>query len=174
RVLSLTEANLPRAQLALCGVERPDVLIITHTHIDHIGGLFDFEGVPTVISAPERALPRPLYWTGGQPWDWPARDWRVLDGDGPLGPGFDAYLCPGHAPGQLAFRIALPETGSVLWCSDAISRPSELAERFEGSWDAAQALCHAKRLLALDHDFIIYGHGPEQWQELEKAPHCYF
>ncbi|MEM1101300.1 MAG: N-acyl homoserine lactonase family protein, partial [Pseudomonadota bacterium] len=84
-----------------------------------------------------------------------------------------AFLCPGHAPGQLAFRITLPDTGRVLWLSDAISRPSELEERFAGAWDAEQALHHAERLLALEHDLAIYGHGPEQWSELRKAPQSY-
>ncbi|MEM1233506.1 MAG: MBL fold metallo-hydrolase [Pseudomonadota bacterium] len=172
-VLSVTEANLPAAQLALCGVATVDLILITHTHIDHIGGLFDFPGVPIAISAPERALPKPLYWTGGQPWDWPEREWQVIDGDGLIGPGFEVYLVPGHAPGQLAFRLELPETGRVLWCSDAISRPSEVTEGFAGSWDAKQALFHAKRLLALDHDMVIYGHGPEQWPLLRKAPERY-
>ncbi|MEL6914459.1 MAG: MBL fold metallo-hydrolase [Pseudomonadota bacterium] len=172
-VLSVTEENVPAAQLALCGVEEIDLLVITHTHVDHIGGLFDFPSVPTVISAPERALPRPAYWTGGQPWDWPDRDWRVIEGDGAIGPGFEVFLVPGHAPGQLAFRLQLPETGRVLWLSDAISRPSEVAERFAGAWDAEQALHHAERLLALEHDLAIYGHGPEQWYELRKAPLSY-
>jgi len=173
KVLSLTEANLPLAQLALCDVTEIDLLIITHTHIDHIGGLFEFAGVPTVISAPERALPRPLYWTGGQPWEWPDRDWRVIEGDCALGPSFDAFLCPGHAPGQLAFMITLPQTGRLLWTSDAISRPDEIEEAFNTAWRPDLALHHAKRLLALPHDLVIYGHGPEQWPILRKAPHSY-
>ena len=172
-VLRLTAAQLPSAQLALCGVDEIDLMIVTHTHIDHIGGIFDFPGVPTVISAPERALPKPLYWSGGQPWDWPDRDWRVLAGDGGIGPGFEAYLCPGHAPGQLAFVISLPETGRLLWTSDAISRPAEIDEAFDTAWDPAQAHHHAKRLLALEHELILYGHCPSQWATLKKAPASY-
>ncbi|MEO0485450.1 MAG: MBL fold metallo-hydrolase [Pseudomonadota bacterium] len=165
--------NLPSAQLGLCGVDRVDLMIVTHTHIDHIGGIFDFPGVPTVISAPERALARPLYWTGGQPWDWPERDWRVVEGDSWIGPGFEVFLVPGHAPGQLAFRIELPRVGRVLWTSDAISRPAEVAERFDTAWDPGLALHHAERLLALEHELVIYGHCPAQWGELRKAPGSY-
>ena len=172
-VLELAAQNLPASQLALCGVSEIDLFIVTHTHIDHIGGLFDFPGVPTVISAPERALPKPLYWMGGQPWDWPERDWRIVDGDGAIGPGFDYFLCPGHAPGQLAFAIELPDTGRVLWVSDAISRPAEVEEEFDTAWDPKQALLHARRLLSEPHDLIIYGHGPEQWKTLRKAPETY-
>ncbi|MEL6690102.1 MAG: MBL fold metallo-hydrolase [Pseudomonadota bacterium] len=173
QVLSMSEANLPAAQLARCGVDDIDLMIVTHTHIDHIGGLFDYPDAPTVISAPERALPKPLYWTGGQPWDWPDRDWRVIEGDGMIGPGFEVYLVPGHAPGQLAFRLALPETGQVLWLSDAISRPEEVGEAFDTAWDPQVALHHANRLLALEHDLAIFGHGPDQWPELKKAPERY-
>lgn len=173
RVTSMGPGNLPNAQLALAGVDGIDLLVITHTHIDHIGGLFDWPDVPMVIAAPERALPRPLYWSGAQPWDWPERETRLVEGDCALGPGFEVFLVPGHAPGQLAFRIDLPETGRVLWLSDAISRPSEPDEGFPGAWDAEAAARNAARLLALEHDLAIYGHCPAQWGRLRKAPEVY-
>ncbi|MEP0190261.1 MAG: MBL fold metallo-hydrolase, partial [Erythrobacter sp.] len=47
-VLELTEENLPEAQLARAGVKMDDIdlLIMTHTHIDHVGGISDFPGRP--------------------------------------------------------------------------------------------------------------------------------
>jgi N-acyl homoserine lactone hydrolase len=177
-VLRLTPENLPPAQLARLGLAPSDIdlQIVSHTHIDHIGGMGDFPRAPILIAAAERALPRPLYWRGAQPMDWPAADYRRVSGDMTLGAGFEVLFCPGHAPGQLAFLIELPETGPVLLTSDAISRPSEIAERFEGSWDAALARASAARLMRLAGErgaFVIYGHSPEQWPELRKAPDVY-
>ncbi len=173
QVLEIGAHNLPGAQMALCGVNEVDLMIQSHTHIDHIGGMFADPHVPMVVSSAERKLPKPLYWTGGQPWDWPERTYCCVEGDGQIGPGFAYLSCPGHAPGQLAFVIDLQETGRVIWTSDAISRPSEVSQGFAGSWDEEQALFHAKRLLTMEHDLVIYGHCPQQWKTLRKAPDYY-
>lgn len=177
-VLDCRPEHLPKAQLARAGVS-PDQItlhILTHSHIDHIGGLHDFPHAPILMSAVERALPRPLYWAGNQPMEWPEADYVLVDSDVALGPGCQLFHVPGHAPGQLALMLDLPETGPVLLTSDAISRPSEIDERFAGSWDAVQGLANARRLMAkakARSAFVIYGHCPDQWAGLRKAPDVY-
>ena len=175
RVLNIAAEHRPEAQLAKLGLAKSDVtlMIQSHTHIDHIGDMDGFPGVPIVIAAAERALPRPLYWSGKQAMEWPARDYQLVTQDVALAPGFEILLCPGHAPGQLAFMVKLPETGWVLLTSDAISRASEVDEGFAGSWDVPQAIHHGARLtqLAQERDaLVIYGHSPQQWADLRKAP----
>lgn len=169
QVIEIGPENAVGAQLALAGVDGVDLLVLTHTHIDHVGGIADVPGVPVVISAAERALPHPLFW-GDAALAWPDRDWRVVEGDAALGPGFDLLFAPGHAPGQLAALIELPESGRVLWASDAISRPEEPGEQFPGAWNAEVAALSAARLLALPRDVTIWGHCPDQWLTLTKAP----
>ena len=178
RVLSVTPDNMPRAQLALLGIEPRDItlMIQSHTHIDHVGHMDAFAHAPILIAQAERALPRPLYWSGKQAMEWPQAEYVTLQADTTFGDGFEVLLCPGHAPGQLAFLLDLPNTGPVLLTSDAISRPSEIDEGFEGSWDVPQARHHGARLMALAEArdaFVIYGHCPEQWQNLKKAPQWY-
>ncbi len=177
-VLACTPENLPAAQLARCGVtpDQIDLVIQTHTHIDHIGGLADFPRVPMVIAASERALPRPLYWGDVQPLDWPDRDYVVVAGDREIGPGFTVLQAPGHAPGQLAMMIELPQTGPVLLTSDAVSRPAEIDEAFDTARDPAAAIASAARIMALADRrgaFVIYGHCPRQWPNLLKTPDAY-
>jgi N-acyl homoserine lactone hydrolase len=177
-VLALSSANLPLAQLARAGVREADVslFILSHTHIDHIGGLDLFPQAPLAVAAAERMLPKPLYWGGAQPLSWPDREVRLIHGDTRIGPGFDILFAPGHAPGQLAFLLDLPQTGAVLLASDAISRPSEPAEGFLGAHDTALARFHAQRLMELAAErnaLVIYGHSPEQWPTLRKAPAFY-
>ena len=178
RVLSITERNMAPRQLDLLGLAPGDIdlMIQSHTHIDHVGFIDAFPEAPILIAAAERALPRPLYWAGRQPLDWPDRDYRLVTQDMQAGPGFDVLLVPGHAPGQLAFLVDLPETGTVLLTSDAISRAAEIDEKFRGSWDEKLAIFHGDRLMTLAQQrdaFVIYGHSPEQWPELRKAPHWY-
>lgn len=174
-VLHLTRDNLPNAQLAKCGVrpEQIDMLITSHTHIDHVGGIADYPGRPILMAKAERDLPRPLYWGRVQPIDWPDRAYILIEEDTQIGPGFSVFLTPGHAPGQLAFLIDLPDTGAVLLTSDAISRPSEIDEAFAGSWNEKLACAHAARLMEIaraQNALVIYGHCPAQWPDLRKAP----
>ena len=175
RVLSVTPDNLPGPQLAKLGLTKTDVtlMIQSHTHIDHVGDMAGYPQAPILISAAERALPRPLYWSGKQAMEWPEAEYRLVTEDCQIGPGFEVLLCPGHAPGQLAFMVRLPQTGWVLLTSDAISRASEIDEKFAGSWDEAQAIFHGDRLMALAKEreaLVIYGHDPDQWPGLKKAP----
>ena len=175
RVLNLTQDHTPEAQLAKLGLSKSDVtlMIQSHTHIDHVGHMDGFPNVPILIAKAERDLPRPLYWSGKQAMEWPQRDYHLVTQDLSLGPGIDVLLCPGHAPGQLAFMVNLPETGWILLTSDAISRAAEIDEGFAGSWDVPLAVHHGARLMRLAQErdaLVIYGHSPQQWSELRKAP----
>ena len=125
KVLQCDPINMPAPQLALAGVT-PDQIglhIMTHTHIDHVGGIADFPDAPMLVAGAERRLDRPLYWGDVQPLDWPDQDYLVIEKDVQIGPGFRVLMVPGHTPGQLALWLELPETGAVLLTSDAISRP---------------------------------------------------
>ncbi len=178
RVLDITARHMAPAQLGLLGLQAKDIdlMIQTHTHIDHLGHMDGFPRAPIVIAKAERDLPRPLYWSGKQPMDWPARDYVQITQDRQIGPGFQVLLVPGHAPGQLAILLDLPEQGPVLLTSDAISRPEEIDEGFAGAWDPAQARQHGARLMQLAQKrgaWVIFGHCPAQWPQLRKAPHWY-
>jgi N-acyl homoserine lactone hydrolase len=178
QVLSLTAKNLAPAQLELLGFGPADVtlMIQSHTHIDHVGFMDGFPGVPILMAEAERALPRPLYWSGKQAMEWPEAEYQLVSEDTFIGPGFEVLLVPGHAPGQLAFALQLPQTGPVLLTSDAISRAAEFDTGFSGAWDVALAAQNATRLMeraGRDRAMIIFGHSPEQWPELKKAPEWY-
>lgn len=177
-VLSCGPDNTVAGQLARCGCTLDDItlLIQTHTHIDHVGALDDARHAPMLIAAAERALPKPLYWGGVQPLNWPDRNYVCIDDDVEIGPSFRIMLVPGHAPGQLAMMLQLPQSRTVLLTSDAISRPAEIEEKFAGSMDEAAAIASADRLMAAaaaEDAFIIYGHDPAQWDRLCKAPDLY-
>lgn len=178
RVLSVTPENMPEAQLARLGLAPRNItlMIQSHTHIDHIGYMDMCPHAPILIAAAERTLPRPLYWSGKQAMEWPEAQYMLVEEDFALAEGFEVFLCPGHAPGQLAFMVDLPKTGAVLLTSDAISRAAEIDEAFAGSWDVQSAIHHGARLMALAAQrdaTVIYGHSPEQWPELKKAPHWF-
>ncbi|MDX1480760.1 MAG: N-acyl homoserine lactonase family protein [Woeseiaceae bacterium] len=179
RLLELGPEHLPAGQLARIGLtpEDLDLQILTHSHIDHVGGIEEFTRVPMVVHRQERALDRPLYWHGRHPIAWPdAQEYIEIEGDTELFDGLTVLETPGHTPGQLSLLVELPRTGSVILTSDTISRPGELDGDFEGYWWPALARYQAERLmrLAAERDaFVIFGHCPEQWPTLRKAPEYY-
>jgi N-acyl homoserine lactone hydrolase len=176
QVLALGPQNLVAGQLALLGLSPADInlLILTHSHIDHVGGLTQFTDVPILLGAGERALPKPLYWRAARPMHWPQARYMTIDRDTDIAPGLRVLHVPGHAPGQLALWMNLPQTGAVLLTSDAISRPAEVDEGFASAHDADMAARSAVRLMALSQTvFTIWGHCPDQWPNLHKAPRHY-
>jgi N-acyl homoserine lactone hydrolase len=178
-VVHLTRRNLPAAQLALAGVAPEEVthLVLTHTHIDHVGGIAQFPQAVLVIGRAERELPHPLYWGTRKPLNWPEQQYLLIDADTQLCPGVTLLATPGHSPGHLALLLELPYTGPVLLTADAISRPDDvIQDAFDGAWNPAQARRHAGRLLRIAEQqraWVIYGHDPAQWHELRKAPQFY-
>lgn len=176
RLVGFSPQNLICAQLALLGLRPTDIdlVILTHSHIDHIGGLAHFTSRPIVIGAEERALPQPLYWAGRSRMAWPQAEWRSVHEDTDIGPHFTVLHVPGHAPGQLALRFDLPQTGRVILASDAISRPSEPEEGYMDAFDPAKAQIQAARLLQMKVDLMIWGHCPAQRKILRKNPDYYY
>lgn len=178
RVVTLTYENLPEAQLAKIGLKQTDIdlLIMTHTDIDHVGSIDAFDGVPIVIHKEERAYDRPRYWGDQQPLSWPETDYELIDQDSELLPGLKLITSSGHAPGHLSMLLELPETGPVLLMGDAIGRPEEIELGFIGSWNEQMARESGAKLMKIAEQtnaLIIYGHDPEQWPTLKKAPDFY-
>jgi N-acyl homoserine lactone hydrolase len=160
--------------LAALGLTPQDIAltILSHGHIDHVGSLPLFTHAPIVMTARERADPRPSYFGTARPMEWPDADYRLIDGDTQVCDGLTLIPTPGHTPGHLSALLDLPQTGPVILAADAINRATEPAEQFADAEDPAAAKASADRLLALP-GLLIYGHDPAQWPGLRKAPAFY-
>ncbi len=167
--------NTAAGQLALLGLMPADVthVILSHGHIDHVGSLPLFAHAEIILTAVERADPKPCYFLDVRPMDWPKACYLTVDGETPLCDGIDLIPTPGHTIGHLSALITLPGGRAFLLAADAINRISEPAEGFADARDPALALASFHRLAALARDRgaeIIYGHEPTQWPRLPKAP----
>lgn len=160
--------------LALLGLAPADIdlVILSHSHIDHVGSLPLFAHAPIVLTARERAEPAPLYFGQARPMDWPDATYHLIDADTPVCEGLTLIPTPGHTPGHLSALVTLPDGRSVILAADAINRASEPAEHFADADDPAAARASAACLLALAplDAVLIYGHEPAQWPLLPKAP----
>lgn len=179
QVVALAPENLPSAQLARIGLtpQDVDVLLLTHTDIDHIGDLGNWGHVKIAVGRPERSFDQPRELGVATVIEWPEEaQYLLLEEDTPIAQGVTALYTPGHSPGHLSLLVRLPATGPVLITGDAISRPAELEEGFGNAFDPEQAAQSAEKLVAIadqEGAFVIYGHDPQRWPTLRKAPHYY-
>lgn len=165
--------SLPGA-LARAGLRPGDInlQVLTHGHVDHVGAL-GLLSCPLVLSALERADPRPRYFGSARPIDWPEVETHLVNAETQLCTGVTLVPTPGHTPGHLSLVLTPASGGPVILAVDAINRATEPAEGFSDAEDPATARASADRLMALQRQTgarLIYGHDPAQWPGLAKAP----
>lgn len=163
-------------QLALLGLTPADIdlAVLTHGHIDHVGAL-PLVRCPLVLTAAERADPRPRYFGTARPMEWPDLPTHRIDGETILCDGLRLIPTPGHTPGHMSVLVTLP-SGPVILAGDAINRASEPDEGYPDAEDPVAAAASGARLMALRQDLaarLIWGHDPAQWPGLQKAPARY-
>lgn len=175
-LLNFTTRQTAPGQLAALGLTPADItaLILTHGHIDHVGALPLFT-CPIWLTHAERAEPRPIYWGSARPIAWPDVPYHRISAPTRICDGLTLIPTPGHTPGHLSVLIRLPQS-TVILAADAINRRAEPAEGFPDATDPATAATSAATLFALQAEHnaaMIFGHDPEQWQTLPKAPTPY-
>lgn len=173
RLENYSQRQTATGQLALLGLTPSDIthVILTHGHIDHVGSLPLFR-CPIILTVAERSTARPLYWNDARPIAWPDAPYHLIAGETALCHGLRVIPTPGHTPGHLSLLLTLPE-GAVILAADAINRRSEPAEGFPDAMDPDTAAISAARLHALQAEtdaVMIWGHDPDQWTALPKAP----
>ncbi len=180
RILKLEPEHFPEAQLEKMGLQPADIthLVVTHGDIDHVGFIHQFVHATIVMGAAERAAGPPRYFGGKSRMSWPENaTYRLIDEDTQIAPGVRVLPTPGHSAGHVSLRVRLPNTETVILAGDAINREEELETGLNsGGSDQALALASTRRLVEMaraEKAFLIYGHDPEQWPTLRKAPDFY-
>ena len=182
---TMTSEDDPLHRLAEIGLTADDIdiLVVTHCHFDHCGNVADFSSSEIVIhgDAFEDGRTRG---DDGRPGGIPLEDsngnrlnYRVIDGDVEIAPGLTLLETPGHAPGHLSILIDLPDAGKILLAIDAIYTETNLEQaNYIVAGDSEQAKRSAERLVTIaevQNATFIFGHDPDQWADLRKAPERY-
>lgn len=177
-------------QLALLGYKPEDVkhVIISHMHIDHIGGLHYFAKTATIYVNKvefEYALGLTHQSDDDNAFgfyvrslvDVMAKKVVLIEEDQELFPGVHLINVPGHVPGLMALRVEL-ESGDILLTSDAANMASNYFEGVPGGivadGDAAKASVAKLKEIQKKHKIadekVIFSHDEAQFAKLVKAP----
>ncbi len=139
-----------------------DVVIVTHSHPDHLEGLDAFLDKPVKIAMSreeDRYLLKSgklLYEMMGQPPPSYRIDFYLKEGELQIGEkSFQIYQTPGHSPGSLS--IYWPER-KALFTGDLIFRGGVGRTDFPGG-DSKLLVDNIERLADLDTEILLPGHG---------------
>lgn len=177
-------------QLATLGYKVEDVkhVIISHMHIDHIGGLHHFAKTATIYvnkTEFEYALSLTHQSDDDNAFgfyvrslvDVMAKKVVLVEEDKELFEGVHVINVPGHVAGLMALRVEL-ESGDILLTSDAANMASNYFEGVPGGIviDADAAKASVEKLHQIQTKYhiaderVIFSHDEAQFAKLVKAP----
>jgi len=153
-------------------------VVNTHLHFDHCGQNSLFTEVPIILQREHyEAAKRDPSSYPSEYFDLPDLHYELIEGDRQLFRGIRGITAPGHAPGLMALLFELPNSGSILLCTDAIDTREHLDHDI---WDhcpdpatARESAEKLKRIAAQENATMLFGHDLEQWRTLRHAPQYY-
>lgn len=173
----IDEENFAVGQLRKIGVTPNDVaaVIISHLHVDHIGGIESFPHADVYVQKDEFSYARFPSSFQAESYnrrivDRPDIKWKILDGDRVLMPGLTVMLVHGHTPGLQGLIVELSESGFYLLGADAAYLTENIEREIPpgSAWNPVLAQYAIKRFKALQavlggrflpgHDYDFY-HG---------------
>lgn len=158
-----------------------DMVVQSHLHLDHAGGLHNFAGTNTPIYVHRRELEHAYLsaktTAGGDAYlasdfDHDLR-WELIDSDRQLLAGIELLELPGHTPGLLGAHLRRENATDLLIAGDV----AFLAENYRGRsmgaslvYDSRAQAASLRKLKERERRSgatVLYGHDPEQFAQLE-------
>ena len=168
------------------GLELSDIdyVVLSHLHFDHAGNAQLFKGTDAkmVCSKDEHdfAFGFDGVFSGGHlKSDYDKLKWQTVDGDTELLPGVTLIQVPGHTPGTMAMRVDLPETGTMIFTSDAVfmgdtygppTTPGFLINDLTTWYPSVEKI---RKLAEETNATLVFGHDSDQMTKLRTAPESY-
>jgi len=151
-------------------------IVCTHTHIDHVGAIFDLQQKAGTSASIHKAdlflfenLDTQAQWLGVPPPKRGTIDRYLLDGSSIACNGVELGVIhtPGHTPGSTCFLLT--DDRNVLFAGDTLFRNSiGRTDLWGGSTTDILTSIHSKLMTLDDDTLVITGHGPSTTVGLER------
>lgn len=190
-----TEADLLENRLAEVGLKPSDIdlLILTHLHLDHAGGLDNFchtkAGSHVIVH--EQELKQGLFDLFVHNVDFknaylcsdfvglPGISFETVDGDVELADDLKLICLPGHSAGLMGLVLHLQNSGTFIFVCDAANNrtnygpPARLSAILHNSDQFLRSIERVRWLERRYQATVLFGHDLEQFNSLRLAPEYY-
>jgi glyoxylase-like metal-dependent hydrolase (beta-lactamase superfamily II) len=162
-----------------------DYVFMTHLHIDHAGGLEFFDGTDTPVFVHEDELKWAHYSANTDQGDGgylPTElnhdlNWEVVKGSRrELFEDIEFWHQPGHTPGLMGMKVEHDSAGTIMFAADEVYRRTNYVDEValgagllwsRPHWE--DCLADLKELDAREDPEMIFGHDPDQFEEIEDG-----
>jgi N-acyl homoserine lactone hydrolase len=175
------------ARLGQLGVspDQIDYLALSHLHFDHAGNakMFEGTGAKMIVNDKEKdfAFGFDGLFTGAHlKTDYEGLDLETISGDVEVLPGVTLLEAPGHTPGTMAMQVELPDSGTMIFTSDAIYMgdsygPPSVPAAIVNDLTAWYASVEKIRGIAEATDAtVVFGHDAAQLASLRTSPDGFY
>ena len=175
------------ARLGQLGVspDSLDYVVLSHLHFDHAGNVRMFEntGAKLVCSEAEKE------WAFGYEGafngahlkaDYEGLDFETVSGDAEFLPGVTLIQAPGHTPGTMSMQVDLPESGTMIFTSDAIymgdsygppTTPAAIVNDLTAFYDSVEKI---RGIAERTDAMVVFGHDAEQLRSMRTSPDGFY
>jgi glyoxylase-like metal-dependent hydrolase (beta-lactamase superfamily II) len=174
-------------QLGALGVSPADLshVLMSHLHFDHAGNVRTFAGTGAKLICNDKEKEFAFGFEG--PFtgahlkaDYEGIDFETVSGDTGILPGVSVIEAPGHTPGTMAMRVDLPETGTMIFTSDAVymgdaygppATPAAIVNDLTAWYASVEKI---RKIAEETNATVIFGHDSEQMKTLRRAPEGFY
>jgi glyoxylase-like metal-dependent hydrolase (beta-lactamase superfamily II) len=162
-----------------------DVNVISHLHFDHAANtkMLKDAGARIVVSDTEKDF---AFGFEGEAEgahlkaDYDGVEMETISGDTEIFSGVTMLQTPGHTAGCMSMQVDLPDSGTMLFTSDAVYLSDSWGPPPAGAalvWDNRAWLRSVEKLRGIAEQTnatLVFGHDPEQHKSLKTAPDGFY
>jgi len=163
------------------GLDEIDYVILSHLHFDHAGNAQMFKNTNAKLVCHERekkfAYGFDGLFTGAHlKTDYEGLEFQTVSGDTDFLPGVKLIETPGHTVGTMSMQVDLPDTGTMIFTSDAVymgesfgppATPAAIVNNLEDFYKSVEKL---RGIQEQTNATMVFGHDAEQIHQLRVAP----
>ncbi len=162
-------------------------VFLTHLHFDHAGniGVFKHSGAEVVVNKLEYNMAMNIEGVSQgafikADYDMEGIKYHLVEGDTTLMDGVTLLDVPGHTWGMMCMQVELPNTGTMIFTSDAAylkesyGPPALGASIVYDSVQWARSVEKIRNIANQKNATVVFGHDHEQIHELRLAPDAYY
>ena len=163
------------------GLDQIDYVVFSHLHFDHAGNAQMFKGTNARLVCNEKerdfAFGFDGLFTGAHlKTDYEGLTFETVSGDTDFLPGVRLIETPGHTVGTMSMQVDLPDTGTMIFTSDAVymgesygppATPAAIVNNLESFYASVEKL---RGIQEQTNATMVFGHDAEQIHQLRVAP----